>query len=189
MPDYSAIAQVLMQTDREVWLLSARSDGRGAGLIATFVNQASIVPELPRVVVGLAKQHRTAQAVARSRGFVLHLLTESQIELVWRFGLQSGRDADKWAGLACDDSAYGGPRLHDALAWLDCRVEASLDIGDRHVHVAEVLAGRVERPGAPLTMRRLIQLASPDRLRELKEGLLRDSAIDAAAIQRWRTGS
>jgi flavin reductase (DIM6/NTAB) family NADH-FMN oxidoreductase RutF len=186
MPDFAAIAQVLMQTDREVWLLSARSNGGNAGLIATFVNQASIVPELPRVVVGLAKQHHTAQAVEASRGFMLHLLTESQIDLVWRFGLHSGRDADKWAGLACDDSAFGGPRLTDALAWLDCRVEASLDIGDRTVHVAEVLAGRVERPGSPLTMRRLIQLAAPERLRELKEGLLRDAAIDATAIQAWR---
>jgi flavin reductase (DIM6/NTAB) family NADH-FMN oxidoreductase RutF len=187
MPDYSAIAQVLMQTDREVWLLSARNDGHGAGLIATFVNQASIVPELPRVVVGLAKQHHTAQAIASSRSFVLHLLTESQIDLVWRFGLHSGRDEDKWAGIAFDDSLYGGRRLTDALAWLDCRLEASLDIGDRHVHVAEVFAGRVERSGAPLTMRRLIQLASPDRLRELKEGLLRDAFIDAAAIRAWRT--
>src|SRR5450755_1166408 len=108
MTDFAAISQVLMQTDREVWLLTARAAGVSAGLIATFVNQASIVPELPRVVVGLAKQHHTAQAVETSRGFVLHLLTESQIDLVWRFGLHCGRDVDKWAGLACDDSAFGG---------------------------------------------------------------------------------
>jgi flavin reductase (DIM6/NTAB) family NADH-FMN oxidoreductase RutF len=186
MPDFAAIAQVLMQTDREVWLLSARAAGHNAGLIATFVNQASIVPELPRVVVGLAKQHQAAQAVEIGRGFVLHLLTESQIGLVWRFGLHSGRDVDKWAGISHDDSPFGGPRLSDALAWLDCRVEASLDIGDRTVHVAEVLSGCVERAGAPLTMRRLIELASPDHLRELKEGLLRDAGVDAAAIRAWR---
>ena len=186
MPDFAAIAQVLMQTDREVWLLSAHAAGRNAGLIATFVNQASIVPELPRVVVGLAKQHHTAQAVDISRGFVLHLLTENQIDLVWRFGLQTGRDIDKWAGLSHDDSARGGPRLTDALAWLDCRIEASLDIGDRNVHVAEVLEGRVERAGVPLTMRRLIELAPPDRLAELKNDLLRDAIVDAVAIRAWR---
>src|SRR5258708_4767398 len=113
MPDFAAIADVLMQTDREIWLLTAHAGTVRAGLIATFVNQASIVPELPRMLVGLAKQHHTAHIVERSRSFVLHLLTEEQIELVWRFGLQSGRDADKWAGLACDDSASGGPRLLD----------------------------------------------------------------------------
>jgi flavin reductase (DIM6/NTAB) family NADH-FMN oxidoreductase RutF len=184
MTDFAAISQVMLQTDREVWLVTACAGGERAGLIATFVSQASIVPEMPRVVIGLAKQHHTAQIVDRSRGFVLHLLTEDQIDLVWRFGLQSGRNLDKWQGLAVRDSA-NGPRV-DALALLDCRVETSLDIGDRTVYLAEVLAGRVERAGAPLTMRRAIQLASPERLRELKEGLARDAAIDAAAIESWR---
>jgi flavin reductase (DIM6/NTAB) family NADH-FMN oxidoreductase RutF len=185
MTDFAAISQVLLKTDREVWLVTACAGGERAGLIATFINQASIVPEMPRVVVGLAKQHHTAQIVERSRSFVLHLLTEDQIDLVWRFGLQSGHNVDKWQGLAVSDSA-GGPRL-DALAWLDCRVETSLDIGDRTVYLAEVLAGRVERTGAPLTVRRVIQLASPERLRELKEGLVRDAAVDAAAIEAWRS--
>jgi flavin reductase (DIM6/NTAB) family NADH-FMN oxidoreductase RutF len=116
----------------------------------------------------------------------MHLLGEDQVELVWRFGLASGRDVDKWSGVSCDDAA-GGPRLAGVVAWLDCRVEASLDTGDRMLYLAEVLAGRSERDDPPLTMRRLIQVASPERLRELKEGLIRDAAVDAAAIRAWRT--
>jgi flavin reductase (DIM6/NTAB) family NADH-FMN oxidoreductase RutF len=185
MADFAAIEAVWAQTDREVWLLAARAGAERAGLIATFVSQASIVPELPRVVVGLAKQHHTAAVVERSRAFVLHLLTEAQIELVWRFGLASGRDTDKWTGLTCDELA-SGPRLGDAPAWLECRVEATLDIGDRLLYAAEVTGGRLERAAVPLTMRRLIQLAPPERLRELKAGLLRDAAVDAAAIRAWR---
>ena len=127
MADFTAINDVFRQTDREVWLLTAQSGAERAGLIATFVNQASIIPALPRVVVGLAKQHHTMQVVERGRGFVLHLLAEDQLELVWRFGLQSGRTVDKWAGLSSTD-AVGGPRLTGALAWLDCRVEG----GARH---------------------------------------------------------
>src|SRR5260221_13825810 len=100
MTDFAAVSQVFLQTDREVWLVTARAGGERAGLIATFVSQASIVPDGPRVVGGLAKQHHTAPIVERSRGFVLHLLTEDQIDLVWRFGLHSGRDVDKWDGRA-----------------------------------------------------------------------------------------
>jgi flavin reductase (DIM6/NTAB) family NADH-FMN oxidoreductase RutF len=187
MSDFTEIAQVFALTDREVWLLAARHGSARAGLIATFVNQASIVPDAPRVVVGLAKQHHTWQAVDASRRFVLHLLAEDQIDLVWRFGLQSGREVDKWAGLACDDSALGGPRVKEALAWIDCRVEAALDIGDRTIYAAEVLAVSLERTAPPLTMRRLIELAPPECLRAMRDGLLRDGAVDAAAIQQWRT--
>ncbi len=187
MSDPAAINQVFPLTDRELWLVTAEADGVRAGLIATFVNQASIVPAMPRVVVGLAQQHHTAQVVARSRCFLLHLLTEDQIEIVWRFGLHSGRDVDKWTGITCAATA-SGPRLTAALAWLDCRVEAALDTGDRTVYLAAVEAGCVERAGTPLTMRRLLALAPAERLRELKAGLERDTAIDAAAIAAWRAG-
>jgi flavin reductase (DIM6/NTAB) family NADH-FMN oxidoreductase RutF len=186
MTDFAAIAQVMMRTDREVWLVTARAGDARAGLIATFVSQASIVPELPRVAVGLAKHHQTWQVVERGHGFVLHLLAEDQADIVWRFGLRSGRDVDKWAGLGWREDAAGGPRLADAPAWLDCRVEASLDTGDRTLYVAEVRAGRVERPVPPLTMRRLIEQAPAERLRVLKDGLIRDAAVDAVAIRAWR---
>lgn len=185
MPDYPAITQVLGQTDRELWLLTASADGVRAGLIATFVNQASIVPEMPRVVVGLAKQHHTWQIVERSRHFMLHLLSDEQVEYVWRFGLASGHTVDKWSGVVCTDET-AGPRLTEALAWLECRVEAALDSGDRTIYLAAVLAGRLERAAAPLTMHRLLQSAPPERLRELKAGLERDAAVDAAAILAWR---
>lgn len=188
MSDPAAINQVFPLTDRELWLVTAEADGERAGLIATFVNQASIVPAMPRVVVGLAKQHHTAQVIARKGRFVLHLLTEEQIDIVWRFGLHSGRDVDKWTGIGCVDAA-GGPRLTEALAWLDCRVEAALDTGDRTVYLAAVDDGRVERAGTPLTVRRLVALAPAERLREMKAGLERDAAIDATAIAVWRQRS
>jgi flavin reductase (DIM6/NTAB) family NADH-FMN oxidoreductase RutF len=185
MPDFAAINDVFLQTDREVWLLTTRAGGERAGMVATFVSQASIVPESPRVVVGVARQHHTWSVLQRSGRFVLHLLTENQIELVWCFGLQSGHAVDKWTGLAWEEGA-AGPRLADVLAWLDCRVEATLDTGDRTLFLAEVVDGRRERAAPPLTMRRLIQLAPPERLRDLKDGLVRDAAVDAEAIREWR---
>jgi hypothetical protein len=35
-------------------------------------------------------------------------------------------------------------------------------------------------------MRRVIGLAPPERLAALRDGLLRDAAVDAAAIRAWR---
>ena len=183
MNDTTGINDVLKLLDPAVWLLTAEAAGRRGGLVATFVNQASIVPDLPRVVVGLAKQHHTAGLVAASREFVLHLLDESQVELAWRFGLHTGRDMDKLAGL----SVTTGSRLTDAPAWLACRAEAAFDIGDRTLYIAEVTAGRIERPFTPLTMQRLLAVASPEQMAALRDGLQRDAAIDAAAIQAWRT--
>jgi flavin reductase (DIM6/NTAB) family NADH-FMN oxidoreductase RutF len=184
--DAAAIANVFAQTDRELWLLTACSGDQRGGLIATFVNQASIVPEMPRVLVGLARQHHTWGLVEAAGAFALHLLAEEQLDLVWRFGLESGRNLDKLAGISLRAGVTGAPVVTAAPAFLECRVEARLDTGDRTVYLAAVVEGAVLRPGTVLTMRRVLELAPPEQLQKLKEGLQRDAVLDAEAIQRWR---
>src|SRR5439155_21114765 len=115
-----------------------------------------------------------------------HLLAEEHLDWVWRFGLGSGRDHDKLAGLAVRGGVTGSPVLEEAAGWLECRVEAALDTGDRTLYLGEVVAARPPGPGPLLTSRRLLELAPPDRKARLKELLLRDGAADAAAIRRWR---
>jgi flavin reductase (DIM6/NTAB) family NADH-FMN oxidoreductase RutF len=171
------ITNILRLIDREIWLVTAAHEERRAGLVATFVNEASIVPAAPRMLVGIAKQHHTYGIIETSRAFTLHLLDESNLDWVWRFGLHSGHTTDKFAGL---------PELTGTLAWMKCRVETSLDTGDRAIYLAEVLEGRLEKPTTPLTLKRLLQVALPERLRELRNGMMRDAAIDAAAIREWR---
>jgi flavin reductase (DIM6/NTAB) family NADH-FMN oxidoreductase RutF len=184
--DATAASTLFAWLDREVWLVTARADKRRGGLIATFVNQATIVPELPRVLVGLAQQHHTWELVERSNAFALHLLSERHLDWVWRFGLESGRGHDKFQGLRVLQQSTGSPVLEDAIGWLDCRVEARLDTGDRTVYLAEVVLSGVTHFAPPLTMQRLLQLAPPAQLAELKRKLHDDSEIDAEAIRRWR---
>src|SRR6516225_7315894 len=106
-------ASLFARTDRELWLLTATASGRRGGLIATFVSQASIVPDLPRVIVGIAKQHHTHGLIEASGAFALHLIGEEHLDWVWRFGLRSGRDADKLAGLTATAGTTGSPILAD----------------------------------------------------------------------------
>src|SRR5438874_504064 len=127
----NAALEILDRLDRELWLVTAQAVGRRGGLIATFVTSASIVPEMPRVLVGLARQHHTWGLVEESGALALHLLGVEHLDWVWRFGLQSGRDGDKFGGLAVETTPAGSPLLVDALAWLDCKVEARLETGDR----------------------------------------------------------
>ena len=64
--DLTAASTLFAWLGRELWLVTAQAGGRRGGLIATFVNQASIVPEMPRVLVGLARQHHTWELVEAS---------------------------------------------------------------------------------------------------------------------------
>ena len=181
-----AFSTIFGQLDRELWLITARAGGRSSGLIATYVSSVSLVPPLPRVTVALAKHHFTHELIQTSNAFCMHLLGEDHLDWVWRFGIPSGREIDKLRGLAASISAGGSPILTGASAWIDCRVEARLDTGDRTVHLAEVIDARVEQHVTPLTFKRLLAIAPSDKLQELQRATQRDIELDRVAILEWR---
>jgi flavin reductase (DIM6/NTAB) family NADH-FMN oxidoreductase RutF len=178
---------LLQRLERELWVLTACAGERRGGLIATFVSPASIVPEMPRMVVGVAHSHYTWGLIEASGAFALHLVGEDQMDWVWRFGLRSGRDGDKLDGLEVRPGVSGAPILSGAAGWLDCRVESRLDTGARTVYLAEVLEAQEPDARPILTLSRLRQLIPDDRRQELQAQMARDIGVEAEAITRWRT--
>lgn len=184
--DKTTATAVFERIEREIWIVTSAHAGRRGGLVATFVTPASIVRDLPRVVAGIAKTHETGTLIADSGAFALHLVDETQVDLVWRFGLQSSRNADKFANLPVAAAATGSPILRDSLAWLDCRVEREIDIGDRVIYLAEVVAAAILRQERPLNLQRLLKIAPPEQLELLRTQMDADAAKDAEKIARWR---
>lgn len=172
--------------DPPLWLVTARDDERRGGCIATFVVRASIVPELPRMVIGIARHHFTWRLIESANAFALHLLRTSDLDAVWRFGLQSGHQCDKLAGLPDRTTPGGSPLYADAAAWLDCRLEDRLDIGDRTVYVAQIGGGQVLDQGPVLGVDTLLRSAPPARRAELDRLYAADQSIDTEAIIAWR---
>src|SRR5215211_7895101 len=94
-----SVQDVLASFDRTVWIVTARTESGNGGLVATFVQNASIVPAAPRLIAGIAAHHHTWQLITRSRAFAAHLITKEHAHLLWRFGLASGKQVDKFAGV------------------------------------------------------------------------------------------
>jgi flavin reductase (DIM6/NTAB) family NADH-FMN oxidoreductase RutF len=184
--DVAQIHKVYAQLSPPLWLVTSAHGDRRGGFIATTVAQASIVGAMPRKLITVNKRHNTHPLIEGSGAFAMHLIDESQLDLVWRFGLQSGRDVDKFAGLTFRTGSTGSPLLPEALAWFDCRVEARMDSGDRTIYLAAVVDGRLERTDSPLTGPRLFVLAPPDKQKIMDEQYERDAQLDAQSIQQWR---
>jgi flavin reductase (DIM6/NTAB) family NADH-FMN oxidoreductase RutF len=184
--DPKSASSVFERVEREVWIVTAAYAGRRGGLAATFVNPASIAREMPRIVSGIGKRHETWKLIEGSGAFAAHLLDESQLDLVWRFGLQSSRDADKFADLTTTTASTGSPIICNAVAWLDCRVESRLDTGDRTIYLAAIVDSAVNHNEKPLTLQRLLKIAPPDKLAMLRDQMTADAERDAQEIARWR---
>jgi len=61
-----------------------------------------------------------------------------------------------------------------------------VNTGDRTLYLAQVAQSAVTHYGPPLTLKRLLEGASPEMLAEMKRLVHHDSQIDAQAILAWR---
>jgi len=182
---HQRVDQVLQLVDREIWIVTAAANGRATGLVATWASAASIDPRQPMVVIGLAPNHFTTELITASGGFALHLLARRHLDLVWRFGLASGRATDKFAGLSYHGGLSESPILADCLAWLDCRVVDQYDAGDRLYFWADVVDGLRLGDHMPLREREVLSTATRDQLAGLREGRKADIAVLAPLRETW----
>ncbi len=178
--------RILSHVQREIWVLTAACGGQRGGLVATFVNPVSIVREMPRLLVNLSVRHNTTDLARRSSAFALHLITERELDWIWHFGLSSGRNRDKLRGFAIRVGSTGSPILTAAAASLECRIETSMETGDRTAFLAAVVGATTSHSLEPLTMARLRELAPAEKLARLDELYTRDAAIDARLIEEFR---
>ena len=182
----STVEQIWRGLDRPLWIVTAASDFRRGGLVATWFMQASIDPDRPVVSAAIAANHFTRELIAESGGLAAHLIRPDRIDLAWRFGMSSGRDYDKLLGVPHTTGISGSPILDDCLAWLDCRVIGEFSTGDRIYYWADVLDARQLSNSPPLTEQRLIAAATPEQLRQLRQQRQADVEIQRPLFDAWR---
>lgn len=123
-----------------LFVLSSRLDGRDYGCIVNTAQQLTS----DRITVAVNKQNYTNEIIKKSGVFAVSILKESApFDVFRRFGFQSGRDTDKWAGLAEARTTDGIRYLaEEANAVLSARVVDARDYGTHTIFVGEVTEAR-----------------------------------------------
>ena len=116
-----------------VVLITGDHDGHPAGLTCQSFISLSLDP--PLVAFAPGKKSTSWPRVSSSGSVCVNILGAHQESLARTFA-QTG--ADKFAGVGWSPAANGAPRLHGALAWLDCEIETVHDEGDHYLVVAKV---------------------------------------------------
>jgi flavin reductase (DIM6/NTAB) family NADH-FMN oxidoreductase RutF len=134
--------------------VTTASGGRSNGLISLSGGPASIVPELPRVMVGITKYNLSHDMIAASGVFAMHVLGNSEdlidgsLGIIRALGGSSGRDGDKLVGLRTRQGVTGAPILLDALAYVEVRLTGSYDNDENTTFYGDVVASeRLHRGG------------------------------------------
>jgi flavin reductase (DIM6/NTAB) family NADH-FMN oxidoreductase RutF len=132
-----------------VTVVTVDYDGEIHGMTANAFTAVSLEPLLVLVCVDhRAKTH--AELHSRKR-FGVNVLTEGQQSISEYYARpdRTHQHAEKEAGARFDRTAHGTPVLHEALAYLECRLHTAQDAGDHTIFIAEV-EDVVVREGEPL---------------------------------------
>ncbi len=109
--------------------------------IAVAIAAASIVPDMPRVLLQIYKTNHSHGMIYDSGAFALNFLRRDQLDLIKSFGFVSGRDQDKLKDVAFRAGETGSPLLEECWGYLDCRVVNAMDGGDMTCFLADVVDG------------------------------------------------
>lgn len=128
-----------------LFILSARQGVKDNGCIINTAMQATTKPN--RIVFTVNKQNYTHDMVKETGEFTLSVLSEkADMALFERFGFQSGRDTDKFAGF--EAHAVRGDNgifyvTQGSNAWLSGKVVSVKELGRHSLFVADVTDGDV----------------------------------------------
>ena len=127
-----------------LYLLSARSYGQDNACIINTVMQVADNPI--RIAISVNKGNKTHDMIMESGRFNLSTLTtKAPFSLFQRFGMQSGRDVNKFIGFEDVERADNGIYRLSAYsnAYLSCKLLRTVDLGSHTIFITELEAAQV----------------------------------------------
>lgn len=135
--------EVFRRMSYGLYVVGSADGPRSNGYVANTVFQVTAKPA--RLAISCSKDNLTCDLIRQSGVFSVSVLGQSAgAELIGLFGYQSGRTANKYAAVRHRTGQTGAPiLLEDSLAWVECRVVQTVDVGTHLLFVGEVVDGEV----------------------------------------------
>jgi flavin reductase (DIM6/NTAB) family NADH-FMN oxidoreductase RutF len=176
-------------TNPEIYVITAAHKGQRSGQVTTWVTLGALVPEHLRVVIAISPRNFTFSLIQKSQRFTVNLLAEGQQDWLPLFGLQSTREIDKFAEILTDTTASGIPILPQTCGWAECQIVQTVDLGDRHVIIADILHHQVHNSRKPLRRVEAMAALPPSVGQALAEKRVLDIECDRALMQAYQSKS
>jgi len=163
-----------------VTVITVDQEGEVHGMTANAFASVSLDP--PLVLVCVDRRARTHAHLHARQRFGVNVLAQDQraISEYYASATANHQHAEE-AGAHFDRTPHGTPRLHGALAYLECRLHTAHDAGDHTIFIAAVedvlvrqgdpllyFRGRYHVPGRESTGRETKPQGKPARAAKLK---------------------
>jgi len=145
----TAIRQALYRISYGLYIITAHADGRDNGQCANTCFQVTSDPA--RIAIGINKSNYTHELIQKSGKFGVSVLNQTGHDYARGFGYRSGRDVNKFEGVAAHRGESGVLLLDDVLVTMEAAVTGQLDAGTHTLFLGDVTAGEILQEGDPMT--------------------------------------
>ncbi|RIH63549.1 High molecular weight rubredoxin [Mariniphaga sediminis] len=134
-----------------LYIISTRFNGQNAGYIGNTVFQVTSEPA--QIAVSCHKKNASVEKILQSKIFSVSVLGKSaSTSLIGEFGFMSSTDLDKFRNVETITAKTGAPIVLDSsVAWFDCKVVSTQDVGSHILIIGEVLDSNIISDEEPLT--------------------------------------
>ena len=135
--------EALFKISYGLYIVSSGNKDRGNGFISNTIFQVTAEP--PRFASCCNKDNYTASLMRESGAFSVSVIhTETDPDIITRFGYKSGKDTNKLAGLKLKYGETGVPIvLNDCIAYLECKVIQTIDLGTHYMFVGDLMQAEI----------------------------------------------
>lgn len=134
-----------------LYIIASEFQGKKAGYIANTTFQVTSEP--PQLAISCHKNNQTTEVILGSGVFSVSVLKKDvNMKIIGDFGFSSSGVIDKFAGVNYMKGPSGAPIVMDSsVAWFDCKVTKSIDLGTHYLIIGEVLDADEIADEDPLT--------------------------------------
>lgn len=135
-----------------LFVITARESDKDNGCIANTAVQVGANPT--RIAISVQMGNLNRELIERTGKFNVSVLTEdTPFEIIRHFGMQSGRDLNKFADFKSVERSHNGLYYltEHVNAMFSCEVKEKLDLGSHMLFIGEVTESKVLGTGPSCT--------------------------------------
>lgn len=136
------VNQVTWKIPNALALVGARSGDTWNGMTTSWITQLSMEPVL--VGIGVDNKSVTHRLISESGVFTVNLWSPEDTRVFVKFSKPARKEGMTLNDRPIREGVTGAPVFEDAIAWFECEVRQSLDLGTHTLFIGEIVAAGVD---------------------------------------------
>ena len=144
--DDELLNRVTWKLPNPLVLIGSRAGDERNGMTASWVSQLSMDPVL--IGVGVDNTSVTHRLISAGGSFTVNLWDANDTRVFVKFSKPATDDGQTLNDRPVRAASTGAPVFDEAIAWMDCVVRHTLDLGTHTLFIGEVVEADVRDDGA-----------------------------------------